>query len=118
MAETSLFQQSIVHHDAFREALTEFERTRKLPAPDEARPAWRAWDAACVAAHRAVVASVDHYCARRDRVGNYASFASQRHFQTARMERLHCSCKQNETIVPIFSYINKLIHYGQSRNSV
>lgn len=65
MAESTLFQQSIFHHDAFREAISNFEKTRKLPPPDEESPEWLAWDVACIEAYRAVVASIDHYCARR-----------------------------------------------------
>jgi hypothetical protein len=59
------FAATIMHSEAFREALNEFEDTRRLPVPDERSPAWNAWEAACIESWNAVVAVIDHYCAVR-----------------------------------------------------
>jgi hypothetical protein len=56
---------SIVHNHAFRETLLDFARTRARPAPPESAPEWEAWNKAFSEAFRAVIASVDHYCAVR-----------------------------------------------------
>jgi hypothetical protein len=65
MADSTLFNRTVAHNDAFRETLLAFEDTRSLPTPEEPSPAWRAWEAARSEAFMAVIASVDHYCAGR-----------------------------------------------------
>jgi hypothetical protein len=65
MAVSSLSIQSIVNNDAFRETLLDFAKTRALLAPQEPSLEWDAWNAAFAEAFRAVIASVDHYCAVR-----------------------------------------------------
>jgi hypothetical protein len=65
MVDSTLFNRTVAHNDAFRETLFEFADTRRFPIPEEPSPAWRAWEAACSEAFTAVIASVDHYCAGR-----------------------------------------------------
>lgn len=65
MADSTLFNRTVAHNDAFRETLLEFADTRRVPIPEEPSPAWCAWEAACSEAFMAVIASVDHYCAGR-----------------------------------------------------
>lgn len=64
-ADLPFDEETVVHNDTFRAALLDFEQTRSLPPPEEGSAEWLAWDAACIKAYRVVVASVDHYCARR-----------------------------------------------------
>lgn len=63
MADSTLPSRSIVNNDAFRETLLDFAKTRTLPAPQEPSLEWDAWNTAFADAFRAVIASVDHYCA-------------------------------------------------------
>lgn len=65
MANSPLSNQSIAHNHAFRETLLDFAVTRAIPAPPEASPEWDAWNAALAESFKAVIASIDHYCAVR-----------------------------------------------------